>query len=66
MITQLEELLIINHSNTPVQHTKYQNIQDFKIISSTTNGTSGIGLFRKQKVYFHYNYTQNKFIVEKV
>lgn len=66
MITQLEELLSINHTKEPVPHTKYQNIPKFKIISSTTNGTSGIGLFRNQKVYFHYNYTQNKFIVEKV
>jgi hypothetical protein len=66
MLTHLEELLSINHTNQPVKHTKYQNIQNFKILSSTTNGTSGIGLFHNQKVYFHYNYTQNKFIVEKV
>jgi hypothetical protein len=66
MLTQLEELLSINHTKEPTRHTKYQNIPKFKIISSTTNGTSGIGLFHNQKVYFHYNYTQNKFIVEKV
>lgn len=43
-------------------HTQYGKIPGFKLLASTTNGTSGLAMFRGRKVYFYGD--ENGFTVE--
>jgi hypothetical protein len=61
----LAKLLKENHyfNKHGVWLTDYSKIRGFKILASTTNGTSGTGMWRGHKVYFHQK--GNNFVVER-
>ena len=44
--------------------TLYANIRGFKILASTTNGTSGIGKWQGREIYFYLDHKIDKFVVE--
>lgn len=54
---QLAKLLLANHGKNKngVLLTEYSNIPGLKVKASTTNGTSGTGVWDGQKVYWSYD-----------
>ncbi len=60
--------LKLNHKRSPgpsgCLYTDYARIPNFKILASTTNGTSGIGKWHGRKVYFYKNGFE--FVVERI
>jgi hypothetical protein len=53
MFAELEKALSEQHCFVNgCWHTKYANIPNLNVLASSTNGTSGIGLYKGQKVYW--------------
>ena len=46
--------------------TTYTKIVGLEVLASTTNGTSGIGVWDNRKVYWYYDYKIQTFYVERV
>ena len=44
--------------------TEYSNIPNLSVHASSTNGTSGLGLYGRNKVYWYYDHNAEKFIIE--
>lgn len=50
---ELARQLEANHvRNTGCLHTRYERISGLRVKASTTNGTSGIGVWRGSRVYW--------------
>jgi len=45
--------------------TDYHKIKGLKVLASTTNGTSGIGMYRKEKLYWFLSHVTQVFEIEK-
>ena len=45
-------------------HTNYAAIKGLELLASTTNGTSGLAMWRGRKVYFYQN-ANGDFVVER-
>lgn len=61
----LAELLRINHRfNGSVWLTEYSNIKGLKLLASTTNGTSGLGIWNRRRVYWSYDWKTQRFCIE--
>jgi hypothetical protein len=55
-LKQLANELMANHAKeNGCLVTHYGRISGLKVLASTTNGTSGLGVYRGSRVYWHLN-----------